>query len=70
MAFTDIEARLRADEVLREHDAILAAQEASLRRVATVVAGGAASADVFAVIAQGGGSGAGHGAGGDLALRT
>ena len=52
VAFTDIEARLRADEVLREHEAILAAQEASLRRVATVVAGGAASADVFAVIAR------------------
>ena len=52
VAFTDIEARLRADEVLREHDAILAAQEASLRRVATVVAGGATSPEVFAAVAR------------------
>ena len=52
VAFSDIEARLRADEVLREHDAILAAQEASLRRIAILVAGGAASAAVFAAIAR------------------
>jgi GAF domain-containing protein len=38
--------------VLRERDAALAAQQASLRRVATLVAGGAASADVFAAIAR------------------
>jgi PAS domain S-box-containing protein len=51
VAFTDIEDRLRADQVLREHDAMLAAREASLRRIATLVAGGAASAEVFAAIA-------------------
>jgi PAS domain S-box-containing protein len=52
VAFTDIEDRLRAEQVLREHDAVLAAQEASLRRVATLVAGGAASGEVFAAIAR------------------
>jgi GAF domain-containing protein len=39
------------DPVMRERDEILAAQQASLRRVAALVAGGAASADVFAAIA-------------------
>ena len=52
VAFTDIEDRLRAEQVLREHDAALAAQQASLRRVATLVAGGATSSDVFAAIAR------------------
>jgi GAF domain-containing protein len=52
VVFTDIEDRLRAEQALREHEAVLAAQEASLRRVATVVAGGAASAEVFAAIAR------------------
>ena len=52
VAFTDIEDRLRAEQVLREHDAVLAAQQASLRRIATLVAGGAASAEVFAAIAR------------------
>ena len=70
VAFNDIEDRLRAEQVLREHDAVLAAREGSLRRIATLVAGGAASTEVFAAHRQGGGSGAGHGAGGDLALRT
>jgi GAF domain-containing protein len=36
---------------MRDRDEILAAQQASLRRVAALVAGGAASADVFAAIA-------------------
>jgi GAF domain-containing protein len=39
------------DSVTRERDEILAAQQASLRRVAALVAGGAASAEVFAAIA-------------------
>jgi signal transduction histidine kinase len=52
VAFTDIEDRLRAERMLREHDAVLAAQQASLRRVAVVVAGGAASPEVFATIAR------------------
>jgi PAS domain S-box-containing protein len=52
LAFTNIEERLRAERELRERDAILAAQLASLRRVATLVTGGAASAEVFAAIAR------------------
>jgi PAS domain S-box-containing protein len=52
VAFTDIEHRLRAEELRGEHEAILAAREASLRRIAAVVAGGAASAEVFAAIAR------------------
>jgi PAS domain S-box-containing protein len=52
VAFTDIEERMRAERELRERDAVLAAQQASLRRVATQVAGGVASADVFAAIAR------------------
>jgi hypothetical protein len=52
VAFTDIEDRLRAERVLHEHEEILAAREASLRRIAARVAGGAASAEVFAAIAR------------------
>jgi PAS domain S-box-containing protein len=52
VAFADIEDRLRAEHVLRERDAVLGAREDSLRRIATLVAGGAASADVFAAIAR------------------
>ena len=52
VAFTDVEDRVRAEQRLREHDAALAAQQASLRRVATLVAGGAVSEDVFAAIAR------------------
>jgi PAS domain S-box-containing protein len=52
VAFTDIEDRLHAEELRSEHEAILAAREASLRRIAALVAGGAASAEVFAAIAR------------------
>ncbi|MDX6657190.1 MAG: hypothetical protein QOH62_1983 [Solirubrobacteraceae bacterium] len=52
VAFTDIEDRVRAAQVVRERDAVLGAREDSLRRVATLVAGGAASGDVFAAIAR------------------
>jgi PAS domain S-box-containing protein len=52
VAFTDIEDRLRAEQVLREHEAVLASRERSLRRIATLVAGGAASSEVFAAIAR------------------
>jgi PAS domain S-box-containing protein len=52
VAFTDIEDRLRAEQVLRERDAVLAAREGSLRRIAALVAGGAASTEVFAAIAR------------------
>ena len=52
VAFTDIEDRSRAERVLQEHDALLATREGSLRRIASLVAGGAASSDVFAAIAR------------------
>jgi PAS domain S-box-containing protein len=52
VAFTDIEHRLHAEALRSEHEAILAAREASLRRIAALVAGGAASAEVFAAIAR------------------
>jgi PAS domain S-box-containing protein len=52
VAFTDIEDRLRAEDALRAHDELLAGQQASLHRVAALVAGGAASAEVFAAIAR------------------
>ena len=52
VAFTDIEDRLRAERSLREHDAVLAAREGSLQRIATLVAGGAASPELFAAIAR------------------
>ena len=52
VAFTDIENRVSAEQVLRGHYAGLTAQQASLRRVATLVAGGAASADVFAAVTE------------------
>jgi PAS domain S-box-containing protein len=48
VAFADAAARVRGEQVRQEHEAILAAQ----RRVATLVAGGADSADVFAAIAR------------------
>jgi PAS domain S-box-containing protein len=52
VAFNDIEDRLRAEQVLREHDAVLATEQASLRRIATHVAGGAATEKVFTAIAR------------------
>src|SRR3954463_697413 len=52
VAFTDIEKRTSAEEVLRQHHVALTAQQASLRRVATLVAAGAASEDVVAAIAH------------------
>jgi PAS domain S-box-containing protein len=52
VAFTKIEDRLRAEQLLRERDEVLATQQASLRRIATLVGGGAASAEVFAAIAR------------------
>ena len=52
VAFTDVEGRLRAEQVLREHDAVLAQEQRSLRRVAALVASGAASSRVFAAIAR------------------
>jgi len=48
VAFSDAGDRVREEELRREHEAMLAAQ----RRIATLVAGGAASAEVFAAIAR------------------
>jgi PAS domain S-box-containing protein len=52
VAFNDIEARLRAEEELRERDVRLGEEQSSLRRVAALVAGGADSVDVFAAVAR------------------
>jgi PAS domain S-box-containing protein len=52
VAFTDIEDRLRTEQVLRDHEKMAAEQQASLRRVAALVAEGAASAEVFGAIAR------------------
>jgi PAS domain S-box-containing protein len=52
VAFTDIEARLRNEQVLRDREAALAEEQASLRRVAALAAGGAPSDQVFAAVAQ------------------
>ena len=51
-AFVDIEDRLHDERVLRDQDAVLEAQQAALRRVALLVAGGATSPEVFAGIAR------------------
>jgi signal transduction histidine kinase/PAS domain-containing protein len=48
VVFTDAEDRVRGERWRHEHEAILAAQ----RRVATLVAGGATSAEVFEAIAR------------------
>ena len=52
VAFSDIEPRRRAAEALETRDALLAEEQASLRRVAALVAQGAESTDVFAAIAR------------------
>jgi PAS domain S-box-containing protein len=52
VVFADIGDHLRAEQVVRERDAVLGAREDSLRRIAALVAGGAASTDVFAGIAR------------------
>ena len=70
VAFTDIEDRLRAERVLREHEAILAAQRgvAAAGRDARGRRGGVGGG--VRRHRPGGGAGPGRGAGGDLALRT
>jgi PAS domain S-box-containing protein len=56
--FTDIEGRLRAEQVLREHEtsreelARLADEQAALRRVATLVARERPPAEIFAAVAE------------------
>jgi PAS domain S-box-containing protein len=52
VSFADIENRSEAGQVPGGRDAVLAAREDSLRRIAALVAGGAASVDVFAAIAR------------------
>src|SRR5206468_3377255 len=52
VAFTDIEDRLRAERELREREETLVREQAALRRVAAVVAGGAAPTQVFAAVAH------------------
>ena len=52
VTFNDIEDRLRAERELHERELALAAQQSSLRQVAALVAGGAASAEVFGAIAR------------------
>jgi PAS domain S-box-containing protein len=52
VSFADIEHRLRAEQAPGGRDAVLGTREASLRRIAALVAGGAASEDVFAAIAR------------------
>jgi hypothetical protein len=52
VAFRDIEDRLHAEQLLGDHDACCAAQQASLRRIAGLVTSGAPSAAVFAAIAR------------------
>jgi signal transduction histidine kinase len=48
VTFTDAEDRLREERLRREHETLLVAQ----RRIATLVAGGAPPAEVFAAIAE------------------
>jgi GAF domain-containing protein len=52
VAFTDIEARSRAEQALRDREARLADEQAALRRVGTLVARGASRNEVFTAIAQ------------------
>ncbi len=52
VVFADIEDRVRAERTRREQDAVLESQRAALRRVAMLVASGAASPEVFAAIAR------------------
>jgi PAS domain S-box-containing protein len=52
VSFADIEDRMRSEQAPRGRDAVLGAREDSLRRIAALVAGGAASMEVFAAIAR------------------
>ena len=52
VAFADVEDRMDAEQVPGGRDPVLRAREDSLRRIAALVAGGAASGDVFAAIAR------------------
>jgi PAS domain S-box-containing protein len=52
VAFNDIESRLRAEEELRERDVRLAEEQSSLRRIASLVTGGADSVAVFGAVAK------------------
>jgi PAS domain S-box-containing protein len=52
LAFTDIEARSRAEEALRDREARLAGQQAALRRIGTLVARGLGAEPVFEAVAE------------------
>src|SRR3954447_18929478 len=52
VAFTDIDARSRAEQALRDREARLADEQAALRRVGTLVARGASRDEVFTAIAR------------------
>jgi PAS domain S-box-containing protein len=52
VAFTDIEERLRAERALRAHDDLLAGEQAALRRLGALVAGGADPTEVFGAIVR------------------
>lgn len=52
VAFTDLDARLRREGALREREAALTEEHASLRRLAVLAAGGAPSAEVFSAAAE------------------
>jgi PAS domain S-box-containing protein len=52
LVFTDVEGQLRTENALRRHQATLAEEQASLRRVAAMAAAGAPPIDVFAALAQ------------------
>jgi PAS domain S-box-containing protein len=52
VAFTDIDARSRAEQALRDREARLGDEQAALRRVGTLVARGASRDEVFTAIAR------------------
>jgi PAS domain S-box-containing protein len=52
VAFTDIDARSRAEQALRDREARLADEQAALRRVGTLAARGASRDEVFTAIAR------------------
>jgi PAS domain S-box-containing protein len=52
VAFADVEERLRAERELRDRQEALVQEQAALRRVATLVAGGAPPAQVFDAVVE------------------
>ena len=52
VAFTDVEERVAVERTQRERDALLESQQSAMRRVATLVTGGAQPGEVFAAVAE------------------